>query len=61
MTSPEIQRLKDLHHEHLAKTRQYADAIKALQTICEHSWKYLGHGHNEELYVCTVCDKEEWR
>ena len=28
---------------------------------CDHSWSYEGHSHNDRLYVCTHCKKEEWR
>ena len=36
-------------------------AYKALQAICEHSWRYEGHGHNREFYECSKCGdtKEE--
>ena len=28
---------------------------------CDHSWNYEGHSHNDSLYVCSKCKKEEWR
>jgi hypothetical protein len=36
-------------------------ALKALRDICEHKWDCQGHGHNDNLYVCLECGKEEWR
>jgi hypothetical protein len=39
----------------------YREAIEALQKVCEHSWNYQGHGHNDSLYICNICNKEEWK
>lgn len=37
------------------------EAIIALQALCEHSWSHKGHSHNDDLYICSECGKEEWR
>ena len=37
------------------------EAILGLQEVCEHDWHYEGHGHNDSLYVCNICGKEDWR
>ena len=42
-------------------TKKYKEAILALQEVCEHEFSYQGHGHNDSLYICTICNKEEWR
>jgi hypothetical protein len=39
----------------------YKEAVEALQEVCEHDWQYEGHGHNDSLYICNICNKEEWR
>jgi hypothetical protein len=41
------------------------NAIDALQALCEHNkidfkdegspWRYEGHGHNYDVYVCSIC------
>jgi excinuclease UvrABC nuclease subunit len=40
---------------------EYRDAIAALQKVCEHDYTYEGHSHNDDLYVCRNCGKEDWR
>ena len=44
---------KDLY----AKARKLDKAVDALQEICEHDWKYDGHGHNSDYYTCLKCGK----
>lgn len=44
-----------------AETTEYLDALKALQKICQHDWSYEGHGHNDALYVCSKCGKDDYR
>ena len=39
----------------------YKKAIEALQEVCEHDWSHQGHGHNDDLYLCSICGKEERR
>ena len=41
-----------------AQARALDEAVTALQQTCEHDWKYTGHGHNSDYYVCTLCTKE---
>jgi hypothetical protein len=42
--------------------RETTDAIKALQTLCKHpSEHYQGHSHNDSLYRCADCGREDWR
>lgn len=41
--------------------KKYSEAIAGLQEVCDHNWHYEGHGHNDSLYICSVCKKEEWR
>jgi len=33
---------------------------KLAQTTCPHDWKYIGHGHNEDLYECNICDSSKY-
>lgn len=37
------------------------DAIKSLQALCEHNWECKGHSHNDTLYACSNCGKEDWQ
>jgi hypothetical protein len=36
-------------------------ALAALDPEHEHNWQYKGHGHNDALYECSTCGKEELR
>ena len=45
---------KDLY----AQARKLDAAIETLQETCEHDWRWTGHGHSEDYYVCTKCGKE---
>ena len=36
-------------------------SIKGLQDTCQHDWSYSGHGHNYDVYTCTICGAEEER
>ena len=29
-------------------------------TGCKHNWRYEGHSHNDDCYVCTICNIMEW-
>lgn len=29
------------------------------QTGCEHTWEYVGHGHNSSTYKCSKCGIED--
>lgn len=42
-------------------SRKLREALAALQEVCEHDWGYEGHSHNDDLYTCNNCGKEEWR
>lgn len=33
---------------------------EALQKVCNHDWSYEGHGHNDELYECKICQLTKW-
>ena len=35
------------------------DAKNAMQDICDHDYKYIGHGHNFAIYECSVCNKRK--
>ena len=48
-------------HKVLAQLKEIQTAIKALQALCAHEWRYKGHSHNDEHYQCTICRKEEDR
>lgn len=57
----EIKKLQTLREEHEKKSKEYRDAISALQKVCAHKWRYTGHSHNDDHYQCSVCGAEEWR
>ena len=55
---------KDYHeraNEWLTPSREEQLAL-ILQGKCPHNqgWRYDGHGHNEEAYVCRMCGQLEW-
>jgi hypothetical protein len=37
------------------------EELDTIQKTCNHTFRYDGHGHNDDMYVCTKCDKLEWR
>lgn len=43
------------------QVKAWENAIHALREVCEHDWYYDGHSHNDSIYVCSICRKEEWR
>lgn len=56
--------IKDLLNKQKAAQKlvnNYKEAIAGLQEVCEHDWRYEGHGHNDSLYICNICKKEDWR
>lgn len=56
-----IQELLDKKNELSKELSKYRDAIDALRKVCNHDWKYDGHGHNYSCYTCTKCGLEEER
>ena len=44
-----------------AIVKSCSTAIEALQELCDHSWDNKGHSHNDSIYQCSKCGKEEWR
>ena len=55
-----LKELKNKLHSAKEVVAKYTAAIEALQEVCEHDYHYQGHGHNDSLYVCSICGKEEW-
>ena len=56
-----IKEMQEKHKSALKDAANYMDVILAIQKVCKHDWDYQGHGHNDELYLCSICGKEEWR
>lgn len=56
-----IKSIKDKIYKLSNDINRYKEALEALQGICEHDWKYDGHGHNDDFYICNKCGAEEWR
>lgn len=52
-----LEKIRELNDE----LTKYTTVLTALRSICEHEWTYSGHGHNDDLYICRKCGKEEWR
>ena len=50
--------LKRRAKELYAQARTLDQAVVALQETCEHDWRYKGHGHKHDYYVCKICGKE---
>lgn len=34
---------------------QVNEAIRALQAVCSHEWKYVGHDSHKDHYECAIC------
>lgn len=32
----------------------------AQRCVCQHSWRYDGHSHNDDCYICTICGETEF-
>ena len=56
-----IKELREKQRSAEKTAAKYKDAILVLQEVCEHSWDHQGHSHNDDLYLCSICGKEEWR
>lgn len=50
-----IKTVKEKMRKALAEYKKYEAAFRALQDICEHDWKYDGHGHKSDFYTCVKC------
>lgn len=55
-----IQALVDEKGPLIERLTKLDDAIRALQDVCEHDWKYDGHNSHEDYYVCNKCGKGRW-
>lgn len=54
-TNEFIKELQSKKHKLEVELEDINDAIKAIQKLCNHNWKYKGHGHTSDYYVCTIC------
>lgn len=48
-----------LINKHREETRIKEEKFER-QKNCQHKWKYAGHSHNEDAYVCTLCGKVDF-
>ena len=56
--------IRELHLElsgAQARVSSIQSAIFGLRKECAHEWKYHGHGHNYDVYKCSICDESEHR
>jgi hypothetical protein len=53
-------RLMDKIRALKAETQKHQAALDALRELCPHDWKYEGHGHNDDLYICNICGVDKW-
>jgi len=56
--------IPDLRKVYKALEKKQASLYKELNKLkkkCSHNWKYGGHGHNDDWYVCTICGETEDR
>lgn len=37
------------------KVKSLKKAIETLQTLCQHDFQFLCHGHNGDIDECTIC------
>ena len=56
-----IKEMQEKHKSALKDAAKYMDVILVIQKVCKHDWDYQGHSHNDDLYLCSICGKEEWR
>lgn len=54
-----IKELLDKRAKVIAKAMIINQAIDALRELCDHSWEYVGHGHNSNFYQCSKCGAEK--
>lgn len=48
----------------LQRSRRLAQAVaeqRKEQAECTHQWRYDGHSHHDDCYVCTKCGVSEYR
>lgn len=58
MTITELHKKRRELSEKLSKVET---AIRALQDICEHEWKDVGHDSHKNHYECPLCGaKDAW-
>lgn len=50
----------DLILKHRAEVESYRQAAEKKKS-CTHNFRYEGHSHNDDAYVCTKCGEIEWR
>ena len=48
-----------LVNKHREETRIKEEKFER-QKNCQHNWKYDGHSHNEDSYVCILCGKVDF-
>jgi hypothetical protein len=34
--------------------------ITEMRKTCQHAWGYVGHGHNDDMYECSLCGETKW-
>ena len=51
---------KNLIDTHRQNVQMYLERENKRKN-CQHNWKYDGHSHNDDCYVCTICGKTEYR
>jgi len=41
------------------KLQKISKTVKALQDICDHEWKNIGHDSHKDHYECNICSKTD--
>lgn len=49
-----------LINKHREETRIKKEKFERQKNCLNHDWKYDGHSHNKDSYVCTLCGKVEF-
>lgn len=50
------------HTIDLSRRLQHAQQeILEKRKNCQHNWRYDGHSHNDDCYICTLCGETDWR
>lgn len=45
---------KELVFAHRRKLKEFKE-LKEKRNNCNHDWRYGGHGHNDDWYICVHC------
>ncbi len=54
-----VENTKDMK-ERKKLSRKSWKQIEVYKATCAHDWWYKGHGHNDDMYKCNICNEIKW-